>query len=353
MADLPGSSADEELFKCSCEGENPNCMHCDGSGWTKRAVGLRSASRSLLVRPPKPQNVSATVSQVEPYQTSKEREFARMMSNEMTRLKREFIGQEGDSPVLFYVFLQRLLRAVQPPGNFSLGPFLVRPFEQGGLKGIAEKFGCFTDDPDWWLRTMGRATRECHLAYESALAQKKTLALQQKQQKKKQKQLHARPPKRKNRQPTPNNSAAQNAVPDPQLVQCPHCGKRIYDQDRGQHNRLFHPELKSDKAASKPAKSAKPSVQPPTGRTQTRHTPAQTPTPPQAKKGRLQSDSSKGRARPLQQPTGNLERARADTEPVERRMDARYRWGGSFRDPNGTFGSHPRFDSMDDESDAG
>lgn len=75
--------------------------------------------------------------------------------------------------------------------------------------------------------------------------------------------------------------------------------------------------------------------------------------PSQGRKARKQSDSSRRRARPLQHSPGNLERARADTELVERRMDARYGWDGRFRDTNGTFGSHPRFDSMDDESEAG
>ncbi len=34
-------------------------------------------------------------------------------------------------------------------------------------------------------------------------------------------------------------------------------------------------------------------------------------------------------------------------------MDARRTWGGRYRDFNGTFGSHPLHDNMDDESDAG
>lgn len=350
MADLPGSSPANQLFKCSCEGENPNCMHCDGAGWTVRPVGSRSAARSSPVRPTKSKAISTGAAQGESFLNAKEREYARMISNEMTRLKRDVVGRSSAGPLLFYAFLQSLFRSVQPGTDFAWAAFLP-PLEQAGLKGIAEKFSAFAGDPNWRLRTVARATRECHRAYESALAQKKALALQQQQEKQKQKQSQLRPPKRKKvRLSSPlQNSSAQNATPAPQTVQCGYCSRRIFAEDFEQHHRLFHPELKSVLSLTKPARS----VQPPAARTKVRETTVHPPTPPQTRRAAKQSGTSKARTRTLEQPSRNLERARADTGPVERRMDARYGAGGRYRDTDGTFGSYPLHDDMSDESDAG
>lgn len=305
------SPPDSALFKCPCEGENPDCIHCNGRGQTSRPVELRS-NRTLSLDHPS----------TEPFRTKRERLFDVQVSNELPYLREAYLRQKDLSQVIFFTYLRRLAMALDKPGAPSLLYWLPELRGDGNLSSLASRLGDgmkSTED----VRILARAARACLVVVKAARTKKGATGAGQQQQ-------------------------ARRAVDErSQLLRCLHCGTVIYNQD--QHNQLFHPGLG---VRPKPVKPPKRAVQAPQISPR-----VVTPTPaarqPAKSKPQKSTPATPGRSSPASTPVKDVGRARADTGPVERDMDARRTWGGRFRDTNSTFGSHPLHDSMDDESNAG
>ena len=299
------------LFKCPCEGENPDCVHCNGSGHTSRPVELRS-NRTLSLDHPS----------TEPFRTKRERLFDVQISNELPYLREAYLRQKDRSQVVFLTYLRRLATALSKPGSPSLLYWLPELWDDGDLSSLARRLGDGRKSAED-VRILARAARACLVVVKAARTKKRATGAGQQQQ-------------------------TRGAVDErSQLLRCPHCGTVIYNQD--QHNQLFHPGLG---VRPKPVKPPKRAVQAP------QISPlAVTPVPaarqPATAKPQKSAHTTPRRSNPASPPVKDVGRARADTGPVERDMDARRTWGGRFRDTNGTFGSHPLHDSMDDESNPG
>ncbi len=300
---------DPALFKCTCEGENPDCVHCNGSGQTSRPVELRSNRTLSLDRP-----------STEPFRTKRERLFDVQISNELPYLREAYLRQQDRSQVVFFSYLRRLAMALGKPGAPSLLYWLPELWGDGDLSSLASRLGDDRRSAED-LRILGRAARACLLVVKAERSKKRATGPGQQEQ-------------------------ARKVVDErSQLLRCPHCGTLIYNQN--QHNQLFHPGVRP-----KPVKSPKRAVQAPQI-SPLALTPGPAARQPAKAKPQKSAPAIPGRSSPASTLVKDVGRARADTGPVERDMDARRTWGGRFRDTNGTFGSHPLHDSMDDESNPG
>lgn len=298
-------------FKCPCDGENPNCVHCNGSGLTSRQVELRS-KRTLSL-----EHTSA-----EPFRSKRERLFEIQVSSELRNLRDAYLRQEDESQVVFFSYLRRLAVALDKTYSQTLVYWLPELWGDGDLSSLASRLDGGSKVGEN-VRILAKAARACLEVIKSARAEKKAAGKGPQQ-------------------------ARKVVERDSQLLRCPHCGTMIYDQ--GQHNILFHQGQRGRSKSVKPPKRdvQAPSIKQlavklvPTARVQ-----AAKSKPPKP------DHTNKGLTRPVHPHVNDLDRAQADTSPVERDMEARRTWGGRFRDTNGTFGSHPLHDSMDDESNAG
>lgn len=331
MADQPGSSPEEELLKCPCEGENPDCIHCNGSGLTSRRVELRS-SRTL----------SLGKTSNSPFRSKREKLFDVQISKELPHIKELYQRQADGSRVVFFNYLRRLATALDHPSPPALLYCLPELWGDGDLESLASRRGGGSAVQVENLQIMARAAQAC-LAIVRSTEKKEKGKDGAKGQEQRLKQEKQQAQQNQQKQQLARFAAAERA----RMVSCPYCGTLNYNQD--QHNQLNHPELRTLSAG---AKTPRPKIKaPPPSR------PAAAPVavtrPVIAQKPQRSSPPTN---RPSSTPaasTKNVERARADTGPVERAMDAKYGWGGRFRDENGTFGSYPVHDPMDDESDAG
>ena len=302
---------DPVTFKCPCEGENPNCVHCNGSGQTPRPVELRSNRTLSLDRP-----------STEPFRSKRERLFEVQISNELPYLREAFLRQEDRSQVVFFTYLRRLAVTLGKPSEPGLLYWLPELWGDGDLSSLANRLDGGRKSGEN-VRILARAARACLVIVKAARTERSATGADQQQQ-------------------------ARKVVDErSQLLRCPHCEKVIYNQD--QHNQLFHPGLRARPKRVKPPKQAEqaPRISP------IAVTPVPAPLAPAKAKPQKSAPVTKGRSSHTPTPVKDLDRARADTGPIERDMDARRTWGGRFRDTNGTFGSHPLHDSMDDESNAG
>lgn len=408
--DASSSPPYEALFKCTCEGENSNCFRCHGTGWCEKPVlvrsgGVRIPSDSTPDREPKVQRPG-------PIQTKKEKRLAQQVQNELPKLRSLFLKQEGLSPRPYLAFLERLMDALDENMRFFL-PELTK----GNLGALAMKLEGVRNGPIENNRIVANAAHECLLDYEGAVKKKSQLfpkpQLPRQPPKKRRKpqgvdtglaasernrvahSLGKQPALAAAQEPVLKASAAQSGgdgttpavapvtppvVPFPETearvefqgprapaaiirpvfkkLKCPHCGAFFPSNRFKSHIKRMHQAPVSDTGTtgSKQGKAAgpKPATSNPVGK--------------QNAMGRKKSPSAKSRSKQRQalpptsgrrnhQPPSGLDtefsRDRADTRRVEQAMDARRTWGGRFRDTNGTFGSHPLHDNMDDESDAG
>lgn len=151
-------------------------------------------------------------------------------------------------------------------------------------------------------------------------------------------------------------TAAAIIRPIHKKLECPQCGASIPSNRLASHIKRRHQALVSDAGAegSKPGKATGPN-------NQAARAVGMPDVLGRKKSPSAQSPSRQRKALPTTSltnqphPSGldaEFSRDRADTRRVEQAMDARRTWGGRYRDINGTFGSHPLHDNMDDESDA-
>jgi len=373
--DVSSSPPDEALFKCTCEGENSNCIHCDGTGWTRRQVAVRSSGVRARLSDPN----------TETFQTQKEKLFARQVHNELPKLRSLFLEQEGLSPRPYLAFLTRLADALDENMRFFL-----TELAGGNLTALAMSLERVRTGPIEAYRIVANAAQDCLLDYERALEKKKS-------------------------QPLPKQVAGASSRKPEEGARCSQCGVVIFDLRI--HNRLAHPNLNLEPADVRAQKQVAPSVssspphrslqavsppeavapppariirptikklecphcgtmipsnhldshiqmrhRPPlsdTGNKGSKHVNPTVPNQPNAnlvipkKSKALPIKSGKRRTPPSSGLEAEFSRDGADVVRVEREMDARRTWGGRFRDMNGTFGSYPIHDNMDDESDAG
>ena len=302
---------DPVTFKCPCEGENPNCVHCNGSGRTSRQVELRS-NRTLSLDHPS----------TEPFRSKRERLFEIQISNELPYLRDAYLRQEDASQVLFFTYLRRVALALENTSTSKGLIWLPELWGDGDLSSLASRLGGggkISED----IRILAKAARSClDIVKKAARAKSKATGAGQEQ---------------------PRRVVGR----DSQLLRCPHCGTMIYNQD--QHNMLFHRGLRAQPKRVKPPKpeAQAPAIKP------LGVAPAPAARVPAKAKPRKSAPITKVRTSPTSTNVKDVEKGRADTGPVERDMDARRTWGGRFRDTDGTFGSHPLHDRMDDESNAG
>lgn len=396
------ASPERELFKCSCDGENSDCIRCNGIGWTERPLPVRTGGLRAP-RNPNPEIKSET------FQTQKEKLFARQVSNELPRLRQLFLQQVGVSAELYIAYLARLIDIVNPEMHF-----FVTGLGDGDLRAFAKSLERFVNGPSVRYRILANAAHACLLEYERALVKKKSQATPARRLRVKTtdlqkigtntcRQCHrvvhdlqshiqlfhpslAAPDRVKVQEAAtpvtpqpritrhansaatapPNEAVAEEEAsegaaglkaaptiirPEFKLLECPHCGAHVRSHKLSSHiNRRHQRPISSSEG--KKQRATQPSLHE-----------AGKPAMASRKRsasGKLRSKNkvvprdSRRRNRPS---TWGLDteisRDRVDTGRVERAMDARRTWGGRFRDTNGTFGSYPLHDNMDDESNAG
>ncbi len=400
-ANLPPRESAQKWFKCPCDGENSQCVHCGGTGTTSHEVALRSSH-----------TFSVEKASSEPFRSKREKLFDLQVSRELQFLRDKFLNESGGSPAIFVDYLVRLIEKTSP----SFLHFCSK-LRAGDLKGFASAWNRDSHLPESF-RIILKATDDALAVYERALAVKRS----QRGKKSGHGELFYRPFKMK--------GGAPNVMSTP-MEACPECGKLVGSLEL--HVQLHHPGIypKHKRIRTQNTTAAEPQQAPsqlppqtsvtaqPTGKVeavvvrpvhkmlicpqceakvksnrlhshiQRNHQPpivevdaadsglAQVTASKRSSKQRIGSPEkaiAKKNAKPRTQsqmkkalPKGaaprvmksvsglhaNLSRDSVDTERVERKMDARRTWGGSFRDTNGTFGSYPLHDSMDDESGAG
>lgn len=316
-ADRPASQ-EEQRFPCPCEGENSDCIHCDGAGWTSHPVGLR-ARRTLSLSKPTPGR----------FRGKRELLFEQQFKREIPNLAAKTLAarKQGIRSTAFAEYINRLIEALDTGNSVSFWRGFVREVayddELAALQTRLQRLNLAASEP---LQIVALAVGACIRAGACRPVTAGSSA--------------------------PENAASQKSRRASQQVEreqpfaCPHCGSQIYNQR--QHNRLFHPKAK-DREAVMSTRPLKKQALEPSQRAEARSQPPIT----QAKPPKRRVGTASGRSVPEHESGEGLERARADTGPVERAMDARATWGGRFRDTNGTFGSYPLHDNMDDESDPG
>lgn len=292
-------------FKCPCDGENNDCLHCNGSGQTTSQLQMRS-SRTLSLDHPSS----------EPYLTKREKNFDLQVNRGLSHLQETFLQSRGESPAVFVNFLILLIATIEKD-PFVRG-VLLAPLEAGELRSFAQALQSFRANET--VRIISRATDAAIAAYERAVLAKRQAAVQRR----------------------PISPAAKSI--DPKLIQCTICGKHIYDQH--QHNKLFHPNLRKRQGGVASTQVVARACQ----QNQSNKLP-----PHQLKQSQISAKSpgSKTGQPPQSHYNTSMQHELARSSAAEQAMDAHRTWGGRFRDTNGTFGSYPLHDRMDDESDAG
>lgn len=306
----------EAEFKCPCEGGNSECSHCQGTGLTRYQVGVRS-QRTLSLN----SSIEAT-----PFFTKRERLIGQQVNNQLRHLRVKFLSEKNERPTLFITYLRKLVLELRC--NEILSKYRGF-FFYDDVKQLPKLLGDLTKTHEK-ERIIADATKSAIRIYRTALALK--LA--------------------KKKKPVKVEEQFENASPhisESSFFKCPHCQRKIFDQT--QHNQLFHPSDRSfpirRKETSQKSKlrGASSYVQAPTA------------VPAVIKKSKKNLNQTKkitaARSKVnvvISAPPENQNQAKADI--VERSMDALRNWGGTFRDTNGTFGSYPLHDNMDDESNA-
>ncbi|MBV7541989.1 hypothetical protein [Acidovorax sp. sic0104] len=309
-AELPNPQNDAP-FKCPCDGENNDCVHCDGTGWTRHKVELRSR-RTLSLEKATPGR----------FRSKQELLFEQQFKREIPHLAaRAFaLRKEGIRSSVFVEYIDRLVEALDAKHTFSLcRHFAPKMAHDGELSALRSRLEQLDPDPSGPVGIVLQAVSACIRAgaCRTSTGGKKDRALSA---------AH-------------KTGDTSTPVARERPFACRLCGSMIYNQE--QHNQLFHPKPESNgaRAANKPLpkQALDPSPRP------SRRAPS-APTPRRTARTRGSSGPAAARG---------IESARADTGSVEQAMDARRTWGGRFRDTNGTFGSYPLHDNMDDESGAG
>jgi hypothetical protein len=413
-ADASSSSQDAALFKCTCQGENSNCFRCHGTGWCEKPVLLRSGGVRLPPNP-NPDRKRKKVQKPELTQTAIEKRYARQVNNEMPKLRSLFLEQVDFSPRPYVEFLIRLMITLHDYTNFHSTEFRERNLKAiaKNLKGwrtsryqpnrivadaahaclldyerALEKKSQLPPKPPPTEKRKSRGADTClhcgivfvdlqlhnRVAHPSSKPQPARATAQEpilevtsppaiKVAVNAPAAAPASPhavliPEKKATAVEPVTKVAATIIrPIHKKLECPHCGASVPSNRLASHIKRTHQTLVSDAGAknSKQGKATGPNKQAAravgmpnvTGRKKS----------PSAKSPSKQSKSlpttSLRNRPPPSGPDAEFSRDRADTQGVEQAMDARRTWGGRYRDTNGTFGSYPLHDNMDDESDAG
>jgi hypothetical protein len=287
---------EQQIFDCTCGGENPECIHCNGSGQTRKQM-VRSSRTLSLDRPSS-----------EPYRSKKERIYDLQVNREMPHLRSLFESSSTNESDVFVKYLKRLLASLL--GSDTWFWEKVQTDKQLGL--LAREFKDRENSSSEVVRIFAKATATCWVIYNKSQPTKKRLSVGKALQK----------------DPRPDTSLSQR-------VRCSKCGAMVYSID--QHFQLFHPSI----PANRPSKvTSRMSLSQPTSEAMSTGATGK----PYSK--------GKGQTEPISRAPVS-DKARTDTSNIERAMDARYAWGGRFRDTNGSFGSYPLHDGMDDESGPG
>lgn len=280
-------------FRCLCNGENIDCIHCNGAGYTKHQIGFRS-TRGLAVDKPSSES----------FKSKKDLIFRNQIANSIGQLRIDLRKSKNPNPAIVVSYVRKLMLALEMHGYFDI--FYSILFQNSLNKLVKEINALPQENEDF--RILTQATNSAAREYANLLSERESKIVQN--------------------APMSGDSAKS---PTPGLVRCPHCGARVFNQDH--HDYLQHPKLRQPQVAASAARK-KPS-------------------------GKKSKKTIASRPATLQKPYSGTatpkttQEVYADSSAIERALDARRKWGGRFRDNNGTFGSYPVHDSMDDESDAG
>ena len=284
---------EQKNFDCTCAGENPECIHCNGSGHTTKQM-VRSSRTLSLDRPSS-----------EPYRSKKERLYDLQVNREMPHLRSQFESSSTNESDVFVKYLKRLLASLLGSDTWFWDE--VQTDKQLGL--LAREFKCRENSSSEVVRIFAKATATCWVTFNKSQPKRKRLPVGKAFQK----------------DPRPDTSLSQRVL-------CSKCGAMVYSID--QHFQLFHPSTTANRPSTITGRM--PLSQSANKATSTGAT------------GKNYS-AGKGKSEPISWALFS-DKARTDTSNIERAMDARCAWGGRFRDTNGSFGSYPLHDSMDDES---
>ena len=118
-ADRPESQK-EQRFPCPCDGENSDCIHCDGVGWTSHPVGLR-ARRTLSLSKPTPGR----------FRGKRELLFEQQFKREIPHLAAKTLGarKQGIRSTAFAEYINRLIEALDTGNSVSFWRGFVREVE--------------------------------------------------------------------------------------------------------------------------------------------------------------------------------------------------------------------------------
>lgn len=282
-------------FSCPCNGENELCSHCHGSGKISRLIEPRSR-RTLSVN-----NLSN-----DSFITKKEKLILLQVNLKIEILRKKFLEKEDNNPINFVKYIFDLIEFIDH-GNFfhHLHAYSTGSEKIEILHNSIKKFRNISQDS----KLLNMVVDTVITCYQATLNQKK------------------------NNQTKNQTKNKNQSIETPDLIiNCPYCSKKIYNQN--QHNQLYHPEHRTKSSKTKRNKKF---VQ---NRSST--------CPPD--KYRVE-----GAIDPLATTDehNRNQKSLVNSEFVERNMDAYHTWGGRFRDTNGSFGSLPLHDGMDDESSAG
>lgn len=284
---------EQKIFDCTCAGENPECIHCNGSGQTTKQM-VRSSRTLSLERPSS-----------EPYRSKKERLYDLQVNRELPHLRLLFESSSTNESDVFVKYLKRLLASLLGSDAWLWDE--VQTDKQLGL--LAREFKGRENSPSEVVRIFAKATATCWVTFTKSQTKRKMLPLGKALQK----------------DPRPDTGLSQRVL-------CSKCGAMVYSID--QHFQLFHPNTTANRSSKF------------TGRLSLSRSASKA-----LSTGATGKTYSEGKEKPEPIFRGPVsDKARTDTSNIERDMDARYAWGGRFRDTDGSFGSYPLYDSMDDES---
>lgn len=307
-------------FKCPCDGENNECIHCQGTGFTNRQIGVRSQ------RTPSIKNTSTT----NDYKSNRERLLNQQIANQIYYLRTKFINQADDRPTIFISYLNQIALSLNCHFIRFKYPSFFLNYNLKELPLILEH-----------LEKTNENQRILADAIELAISTFHSLPKPIRKNKKSKKTANARKSHRA--------EALKSEVAKKWFL-CKHCNRKIYNQE--QHNYLFHPaEIIKNKV--QPADKIK------------KQNEQLLPDNPKASKNQQYSEAINNKKHPDKKPKTDKKNIRntyqtprhdnviqRNADQFERAIDGLRNWGGTFRDNNGTFGSYPLHDAMDEESSA-
>lgn len=310
----------EIAFKCPCDGENSECIHCQGTGFTNRQIIVRS-QRTLSI------NSTSTTT---PYKSNRERLLNQQIANQIHHLRTKFINQKDDKPTIFIRYLNQIAFSLECHFICFRYPNFFLNYNLKELPQILER-----------LKKTNENERILADAIELAINTFQSLQKPIKKTKKSKQSIT------KQKVYPPENFKSEAAK---KWFLCKHCNRKIFNQE--QHNYLFHPaEIINNKAQ-------------PTDKKNKQKTKILSDTDKNSKnlKNLEAINNKKHSAQKTKSDRQTIENShhtrqhdsidQRNADQLERALDGLRNWGGTFRDNNGTFGSYPLHDAMDEESNA-